>query len=168
MERHVVNGAKIYLVPEERGDFVDDTSGAGGNSPRICEWPEGLDDLSEADIICLFPRTEIWIHDVVRSIKSSPLLFAKPLMSIYGSKVKGLAELVDVEFILPSSSASINARLEGLGAISEKLNGFSALPDGLSERMRRELVLVRYLHSRPGRPLKPVHTDRAPVERKAG
>ncbi|MFQ5638295.1 MAG: hypothetical protein ACE5IR_09925 [bacterium] len=92
---------------------------------------------------------------MLKSIKSQPKHFLKPLFLIYERPVYDLVNLVDDSIVWPVSPVTLSERIEKLFTISDKLNELAEIPASIGDISLRKILVLRYLYTRDSMALRP-------------
>jgi GGDEF domain-containing protein len=109
-----------------------------------------------ADIIMLYILSEKWGREAIRTIKTKPSLFLKPLLIFSAHPIKELREVVDEEIILPVSQITLDSKIEKLLSISHRLNELIDISEVGSQNNLKEILLLQFLYTRDDYLLNPI------------
>lgn len=122
---------------------------------------EGLKDLNlssgifltnnqiyATDIIMVDILNKAWGETIVKSIKSHPELFLKPLLIFSDHHIEELEGIVDDEIILPVSHAALNDKIKKVHTIAQKVNSLTDISNLARKDDLKEILVLRFLYTR--------------------
>ncbi len=120
-------------------------------------------DLDAADIILVYARNPDWAWNTVKTLKSQPKYFLKPILLISDKPIDGIAQYVDATATWPAESIELMDKVSKLQQTVNRLRGLDDLPESMGETGIRKVLTLRYLYSRPSFVLQPNRNFQASV-----
>lgn len=106
--------------------------------------------------IMLYGRDDAWVLSSLRSIRTHPDLFLKPICVACDGENDEVKEAADLVLKVPLSESSLAEVLERVNVINRRLERMGGGLESLSPDQLRRVLILRFLHSRGGRQLTPV------------
>ena len=153
----------VSLLARRPGDItIEPFEAIDGLRTEFGESPSD-DLLSSSDILLVVTADAAWAASMVARIRSRPELFLKPLATICEESCRQLAALVDDELVLPAARTHIGELIDSLCGIDARIRALPLLGDELPEGRLPDLLMLRFLYTRPERRLDPKIDTGSPV-----
>jgi len=121
------------------------------------------EDFEHADVLIVYAKNPEWGWNTVKTLRSQSTFFLKSILLISEANMVNMAELVDAELATTDSETVLLQQLKKVFAVAERVLKLPDIPEALGEMNLKKIMLLRFLHTRPGFILKPLRNYHASV-----
>ncbi|MEF8788121.1 MAG: hypothetical protein V5A84_03545, partial [Planctomycetota bacterium] len=135
-------------VPESVGAVTEDF-------PAVSPGEPPSSTASQALLLTAYAASAEHYRQVVRAVRSRPDLFLKPLLMLCRESNDSWSSCVDAELEVPHSPTAAEAALDRMQEIGEQVEAYRPLDDSTRASRLHEMLILRYMDSRPDRAIEP-------------
>ena len=116
----------------------------------------------QADVLTAYAATPGDYGRIVHAVRHHPGLFLKPVLMLCREPSRRWTSCVEAELTIPPARAEYQESLTRLAKIAERADSYSSLEGHTRASRLHEMLVLRYLDSRPNRTLEPAANPHLP------